>query len=306
MLQPSLYPQRRPSPCAEELGSILIVSLWAFLTLSILSIALASFVFQQIKFSSYYLRQTMSLPMAEAAARRVFEDRKKDATPEYDSFKELTQENIQQLCDNLSYKYYLSEKRNNAGEETFIDEGALININLVPVDILKRLPGVDEDLAKSIIESTRRAFKRKEEILLVEGITKDIYNKFKDLITVYGAGKININSASREVLYALGFDNELVDIIMRFRKEYIRADGKEGTDDDGVFTNAGAILSDLQKFSSLSLRQEQDLISAMNYLSVTSEYLRFNVVPEVKGKDGILYSIVIHPRENIIISWAEY
>ena len=244
--------------------------------------------------------------MAKAACLRVFEDRKKDVTPEYDSFKELTQVNTQTLCDNLSYKYYFSEKKNIDGGGKFIDEGALININLVSTDVLKRLPGLDEDLAKNIMESTRRSFKRKEEVLLVEGITKDIYNKFKDLITVYGAGKININSASSEVLSALGLDDELINIIMRFRKEYIGADGKEGTDDDGAFTNAGTILSDLQKFASLGLRQEQDLLSAMNYLSVTSEYLRFNIIPQVKGKDGIRYSIVIHPRENKILSWLEY
>ncbi len=299
MPQPLLFPPRRRA-------SILIVSLWALAILSILSLGLAGFVFGQIKFSNYFIRQTMSLPMAKAACLRVFEDRKKDVAPEYDSFKELTQVNTQTLCDNLSYKYYFSEKKNIDGGEKFIDEGALININLVPAEVLKRLPGLDEDLAKNIIESTRRSFKRKEEVLLVEGITKDIYNKFKDLITVYGAGKININSASSEVLSALGLDDELINIIMRFRKEYIGADGKEGTDDDGVFTNAGAILSDLQKFSGLSLKQEQDLISLMNYLSVTSEYLRFNIIPQVKGKDGIRYSIVVHPRENKIISWSEY
>jgi len=243
--------------------------------------------------------------MAKAAISRVFEDRQKDTTPDYDSFQEMTRENTQALCDNLSYKYYFSEKKNIDGEGRFIDEGALININIVPVEVLKRLPGLDEDLAKNITEWSRRPFKRKEELLLVEGITKEIYNKFKDLITVYGAGKININTASSEVLSALGLDDELIGIIMRFRKEYIGADGKEGTDDDGAFTNAGTILSDLQRFSGLSLKQEQDLISLMNYLSVKSEYLRFNIIPQVKGKDGIHYCVVIHPRENKIISWSE-
>ena len=298
MPQPSLFPPPRKA-------SILIVSLWAFAILSILSMALAGFVFQQIKFSNYYIRQTMSLPMAKAACLRVFEDRKKDTTPEYDSFKELTQENTQALCDNLSYKYYFSEKKDIDGEGKFIDEGALININLAPAEVLKRLPGLDEDLAKNIIESTRRQFKRKEEVLLVEGITKDIYNKLKDQISVYGAGKININSASSEVLSALGLDDEIVNIIMRYRREYEGADGIKGTEDDGVFTSSAGILSDLNKFYSLSLRQEQDLLSAMNYLSVTSEYLRLNVIPRVKGKDGIRYSIVIHPRENKILSWSE-
>jgi hypothetical protein len=232
---------------------------------------------------------------------RAFEDRKKDATGAYDSFNELTGQNLGTLCDNPSYKYYFSERKNIDGREKFIDEGALININLVSTDVLKRLAGLDENLAKNIIESTRRPFKRKEEVLLVKEITKDAYNKFKDLVTVYGAGKININTASCEVLSALGLDEELIDIIMRFRSEYKGEPDKE----PGAFTSQAAILSDLKKFSDLSLRQEQDLLSIMNSLSVKSEYLRLNIIPQVKGKDGIHYSIVICPAANKILAWSE-
>jgi hypothetical protein len=92
---------------------------------------------------------------------------------------------------------------------------------------------------------------------------------------------------------------------MRYRKEYIGADEKEGTEDDGAFTNQANILSDLIKFSSISLRQEQDLLSITNYLNVKSEYLRFSIIPQVKGKEGIRYSVVINPAENKIISWLE-
>ncbi len=282
-------------------GSILIVSLWALAILSILSLALAGFVFQEIKFSSFFIRQSMSLPMAKAAMLRVFEDRIKDATPDYDSYNELTQANIVMLCDKPGYKYYLSERKTAGEKEKFVDEGALININLVSSEVLKRLVGINEDLAKNITESTRRPFKRKEELLLVEGMTKDIYNQIKDSITVYGLGKININTASSEVLSALGLDDELIDIIMRFRREYKAEQGKE----DGAFTSQATILADLKNFSDVSLRQEQDLLSAMSVLSVKSDYLRLNIIPQVKGKDGVRYQVVISPKENKILSWSE-
>jgi DNA uptake protein ComE-like DNA-binding protein len=300
-LMPRLFSFLRPKK-----ASILIVSLWAFTILSILSLSLAGFVFQQIKFSSFFIRQTASLPMARGACQRAFQDRKKDATPEYDSFKELTEENMQKLCDNASYKYYFSDKKNIDGEEKIVDESALINVNLVSSDVLKRLPGLDENLARNITESIRRPFMHKNEVLLAEGITKDAYNQFKDLITVCGTGKININTVSGEVLSALSLDEELINTIMRYRKEYIGADEKEGTEDDGAFTNPATILSDLKKFSNLSLKQEQDLLSITNYLNVKSEYLRFSIIPQVKGKDGIRYSLVINPAENKIISWLEH
>jgi DNA uptake protein ComE-like DNA-binding protein len=277
-------------------GSILILCLWALATLSILSLGLAGFVFQQIRFSSLFIRQTASLPMGKAAVLRIFEDRKKDTTAEYDSFEEITGENVQLLCDNVAYKYYLSEKKTIDGKEMFIDEGALVNINLASSEILKKLPGLNEDLAKKITESNRKPFTRKEEVLLVEGITKDIYNQFKDYVTVYGTGKININTVSSQVLSALGLDDELIDMIMRYRLEE-----KEG----GAFTSTGTILEDLNKVFSVGLRQEQDFISIMNLLSVKSVYLRLNVIPQVKGKDGTRYSIVMHPSSKKIISWSE-
>lgn len=287
-------------------ASILIISLWAFATLAILGLALAGFVFQQIKFSNFFMRQSVSLPMARAAVLRMLEDRKSDVTLEFDSFQELTQENAQELCDKTTYKYYFSQKKDSGEEIKFIDEGALINVNLASIDVLTRLTGLDDDLAENITESTRRPFKRKEELLLVKGITKDAYNQFKDLVTVNGAGKININTAQGNVLAALGLDEELVDIILRYRADSLGSDGERGTEDDGAFTSQGAILSDLQKFSNLSLRQEQDMISLTNTLSVRSEYLRLNIIPQVKGKEGVRYSIVIFPAENKILSWAEY
>jgi DNA uptake protein ComE-like DNA-binding protein len=292
-------------------ASVLIVSLWAFATLSILSLALAGFVFQQIKFSSFYLRQAMSLPMAKAECLRFFEEKKeekerlkKEPGPEYDSFQGISEQRSQIMCGGAEYKYYFADKKIVDGQEKVIDEGALININLASSEILKRLPGLDDGLVKNIMESSRKPFKLKEELLLVEGITKDIYNKFKDLVTVYGAGKININTVSAEVLSALGLDEELTWAILRYRKD--GPDGKEGTGDEGVFTDAGSILSDLRKFYNISLRQEQDLLSIMNLLSVKSEYLRLNVIPVIKGKDGIYYSIVVFPEESKIISWSEY
>lgn len=287
------------------LGSILIVSLWAFGVLSILSLAIAGFVFQQIKFTNFYIRQTISLPLARGACQRTFEERKQEETPDYDTLAELKEVREETLCDNIAYKYYFVDKKIIDGKEKIIDESALININTVSSDILKRLPGLDEDLAREIVNSSRRPFKLKEELLLIEGMDKDKFNKFKDLITTLGSGKININTAEDDVLSALGLEDDLIQLIMRYRQEYIGIDGKPDTEDDGAFTNAANTLSDLRRFTSLTLEQEQDLLSAMNMLDVKSQYLRLNVIPQIKGREGVHYSIAIHPQTNKIISWSE-
>lgn len=42
-----------------------------------------------------------------------------------------------------------------------------------------------------------------EELLLVKGITEEVFDRIRDYVTVYGDGKININSASRQVIECL-------------------------------------------------------------------------------------------------------
>ncbi|MBU0709176.1 MAG: helix-hairpin-helix domain-containing protein [Candidatus Omnitrophica bacterium] len=286
-------------------GSILIVSLWALGVLAILGLALAQFIFQQIKFTNFFMRSTISLPVARAAYQRVLFERRTGLASDYDSLKEITGEKEEQLCNDVSYKYYFAQKKIIDGEEIFIDESALINLNLASSRILEQLPGLDEDLAKKIVESGKRPFKRKEELLLIEDIDKEQFIQFKDLITVYGTGKININSVSKEVLSALGLDDDLIEKIFRFRKEYEGGDGEEGTIDDGAFTSPSTIASELQKFVNLSTRQQQDLISLANTLDVKSEYIRLSIIPQIKGKDGVRYSIIMHPPTGKLISWSE-
>ncbi|MFH1413928.1 MAG: helix-hairpin-helix domain-containing protein [Candidatus Omnitrophota bacterium] len=274
--------------------------------LSLLSIALAHFVFQQIKFTNFFMRSTISLPLAKAALQRVFFDRIADYTPEYDSPRELTQEQQVVFCENTSYKYYFIDRLTVDEEEMIIDESALININLASSARLEKLPGLDEVLAQAITTSSRRPFKWKEELLLIEGIDKETFDQFKDLITVHGAGKININTVSSAVLSVLGLDEKIIEKIIRYRNEYEGEDGKEDTDDDGAFTDSATIVSYLDSFIGLALSEQQALFDlAADTLSVKSEYLRFNIIPQVKGKDGVRYSILIHPKTKKIISWRE-
>jgi len=292
--------------------------------LSILSMALTGLIFQEIKFSSAISRLSLSLPMAKAAVRRVFYDREADDTEDYDTMQELTKENSAILCDKNSYKYYYADKKPGVDSEEIIDEGALININLASLDVLKRLPGIDEDLAEGIMNSGLRPYAAINELLLVEDMTKEKFMLIKDMITVYGNGKVNINTASRGVLLCLGLDEELVDVIMDFRKvnkiekkedSEETSEEEEEEEEDAIeaeeeedygFSSLSSMINSLRDFASLSLRQEQDLISLQNSLSVKSEYLRFNIIPQINNKPGTHYSIIIDPSKKKLLSWREY
>ena len=125
---------------------------------------------------------------------------------------------------------------------SLIDEESKININKAPLDVLANLPGLDEE----------------------------IFSKIKDLITVYGNGRVNINTAKAEVLKALGFDNDLVRIIEEFRKG---ADGEELTEDDGIFENVHSIIDNLRSFTPLYEKQEAIILERISQglLGVSSE-----------------------------------
>jgi DNA uptake protein ComE-like DNA-binding protein len=275
--------------------------------LSILGLGLTGLVFQEIKFASTYQRLVLSLPVARAALKTVFLERQNDLTPAYDTLAELTLPSNGVLCGNNSYKYYFADL-GVSGQEEVVDEGALLNINLASLEMLEKLPGLNEDLAKSIVDSGLRPFKSINEVLLVEGISEENFILFKDMVTVYGNGKVNLNTANKPVLLALGMDEELADAVLRFRKEHKIEPAKDSpvTEPEYGIDNLSTLAADLAEFVSLGLRQEQSLLGLFTWLDVKSEYLRFNIIPKFGGASGVRYSITIHPATNKVISWREY
>ena len=300
MNRQSIY--REPNP-----GSILVVCLWTIMILAILGLGITGLVFQEIRFSKTYSRLITSLPLAQGALKTVFYLRENDSTPAYDTWDELSKEQNVSLCANNSYRYFFVDKNNSPDQAEIIDESALINLNLASLDVLARLPGMNKESAEALVNSGLRPFSTINEVLLVKDISKDNFRLFKDLITVYGEGKVNINTASKAVLLALGLDTDTTEAILRFRQEHkIQNTDPESTQELGYgFSNINTVLDDLRSFTSLGLRQEQDLLALLSVLDVKSEYLRFNIIPSSGGIQGLHYSIVICPATKKILSWNE-
>ncbi len=273
-----------------------MLTLWVLIILSILGAALAGFIAGQIKFSNVFTRAVASVPLAKSAVIDAIYERAKDVTAEYDSEKEMLKVRERGfLNNNIRYKYH------------FEDEMAKVNINTASSEILGRLlgPDSDDDLAGAIFNSPRKPFKAKEELLLIEGMTKDKFRQVKNFITVYGDGKININTAPAEVLAALGLEKELIEIISRYRAESLGPDGKSGTDDDGAFLSPSNVLADLREFDDLGLAEEQKLLSITSFLAVKSKITGVKISPEIRGKAGNNYLVIIDIAKKKIISWAE-
>lgn len=83
-----------------------------------------------------------------------------------------------------------------------------------------------------------------DELLLIKGMKRDIFDKIKPFVTVYGTGSVNVNTASKTVLMALGLEERTVDKILALRAG---PDHEDGTADDVAFPQAQAIVQMLEK-----------------------------------------------------------
>ena len=162
------------------------------------------------------------------------------------------------------------------------DESARLNLNgsVLREENLIRL-GIDTSLAKEILEyrnkKSSKSFEFIEELFLIEGMKRDVFSKIEDFVTIYRGfdPKVNINTASRDVLTILGMDEPLIDLIIEFRNG---DDELPGTEDDRFFPDEKQIVSTLTTYEPIypdELMVLQNLVS-QNQLGVKSEYYTIN------------------------------
>lgn len=219
------------------------------------------------------------------------------------------------------------------------DEESRINLNTADAKVLSRLfqlaAGLEEEeadtLAYSIIDwrdsdtfmghpeygaeddyyeeldmpykSKNRPFDVVNEILLVRGMNPEIFEKLKDKITVYGTGGVNANTASQEVLSAIGLSQKAVDKILRYRGGQ---DGEILTPDDRTFSQPSALTAELSSVITLSsseVAEISNLVSA-GTLVTTSNYFLIRSRGELEHKKVVTDVVARIDREGKIVSWS--
>lgn len=217
-----------------------------------------------------------------------------------------------------------------------IDEESKININKAPHDVLKNLfekmagveskeadgiadcildwvdkddslhkDGKEDDYYQSLgdpYHCKNGPFEAIEELLLVAGVTRESFDKVKDIITIYGNGTVNVNTADARVLEVLGLTKEASESIVSFRSG--RNSKKEGEIPDNVFTNVSAIAGVLNKAGASD--GGASLISASAMLGVKSDNFRGTVKGSL-GSSGRSETItfVYDRNDKIIKYWRE-
>ncbi len=220
-----------------------------------------------------------------------------------------------------------------------VDEERKININKAPQDVLKNFFEIigeaasekaeeiaacvkdwrdkddqpEKDGAESFHYLTLRPpyeckngdFQVPEELLLVKGVTPEIFNRIKDRVAVYGEGAVNINTADELVLRSLGIERELSGQIVSFRRG---SDGKEATEDDNVFTESSGITAVLTDKISAS-GEENSRISHLigsGLLGVRSTVFRGRAVGTIKNAADSFSIVFIFDRgKKVMRYWRE-
>lgn len=307
---------RLPEEAFGIKGSILILALWSICLLAAFAIIISynargkAMLIQRLDG-----RERLSL-IAEAGVKRAITVLMREEDKGYDTLNDAWGSSEGMFRDvplsegHFSVCYNLFDSMSGASGIRYglIDEERKLNINRMPLAVLKRLfkiaLGYDDvnaqNLAASIIDwrdedselsvplgSAEDSFYRGlkhpyeakdsevevlDELLLVKGVTPGIFDNIKDYITVYGAGKVNINTASMEVLLALGINEGIAHKILLYRN----GDDKAfGTPDDNIFKSASDIVPRLSQRFNLSSSEVAHLtaISELNLAAYSDNFM---------------------------------
>lgn len=193
-----------------------------------------------------------------------------------------------------------------------------LNINTVSVDVLAQiyarpddpLAGHAKELAAETVkwrerkaefaESGQRSgtmaagFGSVEELLLVPGMSYALWAKLRPYLTVYGNGKVNLNTVGAETLALLGLDDGLVRRIMEYRISKLQAQAETPEE---PFKDLG----DLEQKIGVSPEEEKELQNFSSLWGFESETFRFMALeadPAPGKREG--YECIINRKGELL------
>lgn len=310
----------------------MILVLWMLTILVLLSLGLGYTTSIDQRLVSYQRDRLMALYLAKAGYVRALVELEQDSTPKVDSYLDSWAHNPEAFEEatlgegSLTVSYPLQGEDGSEGVvHGVVDEDRKVNINTASQAVLLRLPGMTEEIADSVLdwraehrglgeslgEVKDTPFEVLEELLLVEGMTDEIFQALQPFITIYTDGKVNVNTASREVLKALGMGETLANKLLGFRRGL---DDSQGTEDDQSFTGLGSLEQQLNAFDPLTPQEAAQLtkLISQNRLKVASSFFRIHSSGTVRnGKiiravEGIVQRGTGASSSLTLLSWHEY
>lgn len=321
-----------------------MIAVWAITVLTVFAVYLGGIVGQKLLWMKRMDgRRQLELIAESGVLRAMAQLRADDKTPASDSFRDGWANNEEIFKDVAVGAGHFDVIQTGSDEQTVRyglgDEESKICINTVGVDVLARMfeqAGLDDHEADALAyavadwrdndslfqhpeygaedseygdlevpyESKDAPFAVPEELLLVKGMTRDVFNKIKDIITVYSDGKVNINTVSGRVLSAHGLSAHLVEIVIEYRKGLDRL---EGTEDDRYFDQPENVAAKISQVYDLGPGDVSELTTFMNTLNagVVSQMFCARSVARLDRGGQEMEIRAVFDRRNKIFYWRE-
>ena len=284
-------------------GSILVFTLWILVCLTLISLGFGHRVRLETKAAGYTVANTQAFYKAESAlyekAIELIGGRGTDGA-------EAAQNNgVEDGGDEWDVRC-----------EAVPEEGK-VNVNLAPEDMIRNLKPIKGGIGRAILrkrlgDDLKRGgdddvtFRLPEELLIVEEIDpEEWYGEkegepgIRDLFTVYGDGKIDLNSALPEIIEAIpGIDRRVAADIVAFRTG---PDGTFGTKDDHTWKS-------FKEFKASLKLSEDKLAPITKYCKIGSDFYTITVAASKSGSRAtarIAAVIRIGGDDFSVVSWRE-
>lgn len=243
-------------------GSVLVAALWVVVILAVVAVSAARHAVMEHRVVVNRWESVRLAAGFRSAVYLALSDLRSMNSPGWDAPNQRWA-NAEELFKGRSFPggrydvvHEAEDQRWNGGA----DESGKIDLNLAPPDVIERVfrehPGVaaavldwrDPDDDRRLrgaeaedypgSEPRNGPFRSLEELLMVRGMTAEIFESVKPYLTIAGGAAVNINTASGSVLTALGMPDRMVARVKSYRQG---PDGRWGTSDDGVFHTAAEI-----------------------------------------------------------------
>lgn len=160
----------------------------------------------------------------------------------------------------------------------------------------------DYQSLKEPYECKNGPFQSVEELLLVYDMTPELYLRVRPYLTVYGTGKVNLNTADETVLLALGISETGVNGLLLYRSG---EDAEDRTEDDLVLASLPAIAAELSAYvPAEDLNRIQNLVNE-EQLDIYSDVFSFYSEAAMTEPDSSYKIHAVVHRTGEVLSWQE-
>ena len=319
-----------------------MVVVWAIALLGFLAASLGSRGVWALELTSRMRQQLEASYVAVAAAEQAMDALDADATPHWDGFLDGWAGPAERFSDqpfgqgrfSIAYPDPGAQESRRFG---LIDEERFLNLNTAPIPVLQRLfrqtGGLKEDEAEAVAESIEDwrdedhetqpygaesfyylgladsyeckdgPFENVEELRLVKGVTAKVFERVAPHVTVYGSGKVNLNTAGSEVLGALGLSPQGVNGFRFYRDG---PDGQPGTADDLVLDSIGSLASTLGSVLSNDDLNALLRLDQKKLVTVKSEEFRAIIDARTEDSDHEAHVRCVLTRHGDVRAWEEW